>query len=92
MRTKPDEITLADYRRLTAKHPRKAKKAPRVDIPRADDQPRDGLTALLRRGWSTREDERGAQLYQNWGKFLSTGWHRSLSDACRAAKALEGEG
>ena len=92
MRDDIEEISLADYRRLTAKLPRKrAKRPPRLDIPRATDVPRDGLTGLIARGWSTRTRNGGAehQLYQGWGLRLETGWHASQSDACAEAKALE---
>ena len=88
MKTEPEEISLADYRRLTAAQPRRAKCPPRADIPRAESGPRDGLTTLLRAGWSTRTRNGGAehQLYQGWGAKLATHWHADQSDACAEAK------
>ena len=91
MRTEPEEISLAEFRRLTAKQPRRAKRPPRADIPRAETQERDGLTTLLVKGWSTRTRNGGAehQLYQAWGARLETEWHADQSAACAEAKRLQ---
>lgn len=94
MTAEPELIDLATYRRLTAKVPRKAKKAKSsasLAIPTAEPAPRDGLTTLLREGWSTRTRDGGRehQLYQSWGAKLETGWYADQSDACTEAKALQ---
>ena len=87
-----DEITLADYKRLTAAHPRRAKKAPRADIPRAPRDEPTGLTALLVAGWSTQTpDCVRYRLYQGWGARLDTGMQPTLKAACDRAKELTKE-
>lgn len=92
MRKEPDEITLADYRRLTAKQPRRAKKAPRVDIPRAPRDEPTGLTPLLVAGWSVQSpDCVRYRLYQCWGARLDTGLCATLKVACDRAKGLAKE-
>lgn len=84
----PEEIDLATYKRLSAKLPRKKGKKPRADIPRAASDPRDGLTTLLRAGWSTRTRDGGKE-HQLYRGALSTQWHADQSDACAEAKEIE---
>ena len=90
MKDEPEYIDLATYKRLSAKQPRKrVKRARRIDVPAAGPDPRDGLTTLLRQGWSTRTRNGGTewQLYQNWAAFLATAWHSDQSLACAEASA-----
>jgi hypothetical protein len=93
-RTDPEEIDLATYQRLAAKLPRKrAKRPPRLDIPRAEPTERDGLSGLLRRGWSSRTRNNGTewQLHEIWGRRRETQWHSDQSLACEEAKRIERE-
>jgi len=80
-----EEITLAEYRRLTST--RTARHA-RPDIPRAEGGERDGLTALLRRGWSVQSpDCVHYRLYQFGG--ADTGLCETAALACARARELE---
>lgn len=89
MKHEPEEITLAEYKRLSAKLPKKrAKKKPKANIPRATDVPRDGLMGLLVRGWSTRTRNGGAE-HQLYRGAQETAWHTDQSAACQEAKLLE---
>lgn len=84
----PQEISLAEYRRFAAKLPRKAKRAPRLDIPRAASDERVGLVPLMKRGWSVQSpDCVKYRLYRINGP--DTGLQPTLKDACDKAKELE---
>ena len=88
MKEEPTEITLAEYKRLAAVVPRKrAKKAPRADIPRAPRDEPTGLTALLVRGWSVQSPD--AVRYRLYRGDLDTGLCETLKQACDEAKRLE---
>lgn len=85
MRDEPIEITLAEYRRLTARQPRKAAKQ-RADIPSAPRDEATGLTALMREGWSPQSPD--CVRYRLYRPGQDTGLCATLKDACDAAKAL----
>ena len=87
MKPEPEEIDLATFRRMTARQPRRAKRAPRPDIPRAETQERDGLTTLIRRGWCVQTpDCVRYRLYVPGG--ADTGLCESAKAACDKAKEL----
>ena len=90
MKPEPEEIDLATYRRLTAAHPRRAKKAPRPDIPRAPRDEPTGLTALLRAGWSPQTFDCVAYRLSN-PAIGDTGMQPTLKAACDEAKRLTKE-
>lgn len=81
-----DEITLADYKRLTAMHPKRPK---RGGIPRAEQQERTGLSTLLRAGWSVQSpDGEKYRLYKIGEPAMDTGLQDSERVACNRAKEL----
>ena len=86
MRDEPTEITLAEYRRLTARQPRKAAKQRRPDIPCAPRDEATGLTALLVAGWSVQSPD--CVQYRLYRPGQDTGLCDTLKAACDAAKAL----
>lgn len=64
----------------------------RARVPRAGRDERVGLTALLRKGWSTESpDCIRYRLYQGWGDRLDTGLQPDLAQACRKARQLAAE-
>lgn len=86
MRDEPIEITLAEYRRLTARQPRKAAKQ-RADIPRAPRDEPTGLTALLVAGWSPSSPD--CVRYRLYNRDIGdTGLQPTLKAACDRAKEL----
>ena len=88
MRDEPIEITLAEYRRLTAKQPRKrAKQQRRPDIPSAPRDEATGLTALLVAGWSPSSPD--CVQYRLYNRDIGdTGLQPTLKAACDRAKEL----
>lgn len=88
MRDEPTEITLSEYRRLTAKQPRqRAKQQRRADIPRAPRDEPTGLTALLVAGWSPSTPDSVRYRLSN-RDIGDTGLQPTLKAACDRAKAL----
>ena len=88
VRDEPTEISLAEYRRLTAKQPRKrAKQQRRADIPRAPRDEPTGLTDLLKAGWSPSSPDCVRYRLSN-RDIGDTGLQPTLKDACDVAKAL----
>lgn len=88
VKPEPEEIDLATYKRLTAKLPRKRAKRPaRLDIPRAEIAERDGLTALIRRGWSVQTPD--CVRYRLYRPGQDTGLCATAAAACEKARELE---
>jgi len=86
---KTEEIDLATYRRLTQAVPRKrAKQAPRADIPRAGRAESTGLTPLLVRGWSVQTPDCVRYRLYQIHTGLDTGLCADLKSACDKAKML----
>lgn len=82
MRTEPEEITLAEYRRLTSG----THKAKRANIPRAAPDERVGLTPLLVAGWSVESPD--CVRYRLYQGARDTGMCATLKEACEKAKEL----
>lgn len=87
MRDEPTDITLAEYRRLAAKQPRKRVK--HADIPSAPRDEATGLTALLKAGWSVQSPD--CVRYRLYRPGQDTGLCDTLKAACDKAKELSHE-
>jgi hypothetical protein len=93
MRPEPEEIDLATFRRLTARLPRqkRAKRTGALAIPRAAPVERDGLSTMIKRGWSiaTEGGERGVRLYRINGP--TTDVYPTIGEAVKEAKQIDAE-
>lgn len=86
MKNEPQEITLAEYKKLAGG--KRAKKRAAL-LPRAESDERVGLQPLMLRGWSLESPD--CVQYRLYNAALDTGMQPTLKAACDAAKRLEAQ-